>query len=373
MDASSRNRAVHDAARWYARLQAPDCTQWEREEFARWRERDPVHEQAYRAACRLAEDLFRTGAGDPRLEALADQAFAIGPVDPPETGASGQAVDTDETLESGATPEADCSGDPYGGRSVAVRSRSRMPVALAAGVLAAALLIGVARLAVPTDPAADARIATSTEQRRLALDDGTVVHLDVRTELAVRFTAARREVTLTRGRAIFDVAHDRRRPFSVSTDLGRVTALGTRFQVQRTREAVIVTLAEGAVSVSGDYGGRARNEGLDAGQELRFSITDSKWLKRDVDAQAATSWSLGRHVFRDVRLADALEEMNRYAAIKVRLADPALSDLRVSGNFVAGDSELAAAAFAAALPVRVSNTGEEILLFRRYGADAVDP
>ena len=64
-------------------------------------------------------------------------------------------------------------------------------------------------------------------------------------------------------------------------------------------------------------------------------------------------------------MADALQEVNRYAATKVRLADPTLVDLPVSGTFIAGDSEAAVAAFAAVLPLTLATDGGELLLFRR--------
>jgi transmembrane sensor len=85
----------------------------------------------------------------------------------------------------------------------------------------------------------------------------------------------------------------------------------------------------------------------------------------------ATSWSRGRLLFRGTPLAEAIEEVNRYSARKVRLADPSLADLAIGGNFIAGDSELIVSAFAAALPIRaVEGGGGEILLFRRYETDS---
>ena len=66
----------------------------------------------------------------------------------------------------------------------------------------------------------------------------------------------------------------------------------------------------------------------------------------------------------------AIEQVNRYSAKKVRLADPDLADLHVAGNFIAGDSDLIVDALASALPLRVVEGGEkEIILFRRYDDD----
>ena len=93
----------------------------------------------------------------------------------------------------------------------------------------------------------------------------------------------------------------------------------------------------------------------------RFIIPSSH-RKQVVDPLAATSWSRGRLVFRATPLARAVEEVNRYAAKKLRIAAPSLAGLSVSGNFVAGNSELAASAFAAVLPIHVVDGGSEITL-----------
>jgi transmembrane sensor len=103
---------------------------------------------------------------------------------------------------------------------------------------------------------------------------------------------------------------------------------------------------------------------LAPGEQLSFSAGDRNVRKRAVDARAATSWAVGRHVFRETPLADALREVNRYAAVKVRIADSALAELPVSGNFAAGDSEAIVAAWSAVLPLQATPAGTEIRLNR---------
>jgi transmembrane sensor len=205
--------------------------------------------------------------------------------------------------------------------------------------------------------------AAGEERRAVELEDGTLVHLDVASVIEVRFSANRRDVVLMHGRALFDVAHDASRPFTVGAGAGCVTALGTVFQVDRTSSRVTVTLAEGSVSVMSANAGDAPVR-LAPGEQLSFSAGDRNVRKQAVDARAATSWSVGRHVFRETPLADALREVNRYAAVKVRIADSALAELPVSGNFAAGDSEAIVAALSAVLPLQATLSGAEIRLNR---------
>jgi transmembrane sensor len=342
MEDSYEDRAREDAGRWYARLLAPDCTPQDREQFAEWRRADHRHAAAYAVAEQIGAQLFLRSTEDPRLAAMTERAFAMG--------------------------EGDADSDPVS-KAPDGRSRWARPAALAACFVLAILAFAVTRLPLSAPDRLHAHITTSDEQRDVTLKDGTVIRLDVRSELEVEFSARQRLVTLRRGRAIFDVAHDTSRPFSVAAGAGLVTALGTRFQVYRSYEQLTVTLDQGVVEIAGEHRGRSQHAHLTAGEELSISARSAEWVKREVDTQAATSWSQGRHVFRGVRLDEALTEINRYASKKVRLTDPTLADLPVSGSFLAGDSETIVSAFAAVLPITIADGGGELLLLRRPSSE----
>lgn len=57
--------------------------------------------------------------------------------------------------------------------------------------------------------------------------------------------------------------------------------------------------------------------------------------------------------FDDDRLAQAIAEVNRYAAVQIVIRDPAVAAMRVSGEFRAGDPERFARTIAELRPVRV--------------------
>jgi transmembrane sensor len=187
--------------------------------------------------------------------------------------------------------------------------------------------------------------------------------MDVNSRISVLMSKKERQVELLAGRALFEVVHNAIRPFTVVAGNTRTTDLGTRFQVDRTQEDVVVTVAEGAVMVDSTLSAQHWREHLAPGEQLAVSSNTSSHLKQAVDPLAATSWSRGRLMFRATPLVRAVEEVNHYAAKKLRIADPSLAGLTVSGNVVAGDSELAASAFAAVLPIHVIDGGNETILF----------
>jgi transmembrane sensor len=331
------DRTLQEAARWYARIRAPDCSVDERAAFDSWCA-EPLHAAAYEQAHKIAIAAQRLIATDPRLQAMLDEAMLA-----PSAVATTDAVD----------PKV-------------ARARSwKIPATMAASLaLAVASLFFVSQLHSP-DTALTYETADAT--RSVQLEDGSLAQLDVGTRMRVRMTPQRRQITLESGRAMFDVAHDRDRPFSVAAATSRTTALGTRFQVQLQDERVVVTLAQGSVAIDNEGSTQVWQEKLHPGEQIEIDVASADRAKHAVDPSVVMSWARGRLLFRDTRLEDAIEEVNRYSAKKVRLGDRDLADLTVGGNFITGDSEPVVAALAAVLPLRVVVSGDkEIILFRRY-------
>jgi transmembrane sensor len=346
MEFMKHERTLQEAARRYARLQADDCTQDERDATDAWRVQDPECRRAYELADRVASDvasLTQDERLNQKLRALADEAYAA----------------------YAARPPSEFSGN--------VRSPRRWQVAagLAASLAIAVLAWQISPRIVAERPQEMAYETTGQVRRAITLDDGSTVELDVNTRIAVRMSAERRQIDLLSGRAMFDVAHDSGRPFSVTAAGSRTTALGTKFQVQRDDAKVVVTLAEGLVAIDRDERGSAGerwHERLSPGEQLSIDAVTQRRVRQFVDVSVTTSWTQGRHIFRGTPLHAAIDEVIRYARKKVRLGDPSLAGLPVAGNFIVGDSEVVVDAFAAVLPLRAVETGDgEIVLFRSFG------
>jgi transmembrane sensor len=311
--------ARNEAEAWFVRLMSPECSAAERRSFEQWRASSSVNEQAYAATERLWQ----------RLDGM----------------------EADEVI--GRHAAAALKPEPV------VR---RWPLALAAGVIA--VLVGVGVVSQVTTNATLEHYQTLGQSRKVTLSDGSEVMMDLATGIDVRLSRGERNIKLVAGRALFDVAHDASRPFRVDTGRGEVTALGTQFQVDVDADRVVVTLLEGAVSVSPP---EARQQEpalrLAPGQQARYS--NSNWARRDVDAAAVVSWSSGFHVFSATPLAEAVREINRYSTTKLRLADPSLESLVISGNFKTGDAETISSAWPIVLPVTLRKDGAEIVIAPR--------
>jgi transmembrane sensor len=208
-------------------------------------------------------------------------------------------------------------------------------------------------------PAHIARYASALGERRdVRLTDGSVVTLDTASTIEAAYSDRVREIHLIDGQARFDVAPNKHRPFIVIAGDRRITAVGTKFDVEVGRDGFVkVLLLKGRVKVEPvRLTGISRllpiisaNE-LTPGEQL-ISKSSGEVSIGAPDITKETSWQNGQLVFRDDRLADAVAEMNRYSEAKIVLVDEAIEDLRISGVFRTDRPENFLAAVTAFYPV----------------------
>ncbi len=190
------------------------------------------------------------------------------------------------------------------------------------------------------------------EQRVLALEDGTRVHLNTSTRVVVDYTEGRRHIRLKTGEAFFEVARRPQQPFVVSVGERQVQALGTAFLVRHDDLRTAITLMEGKVAVASSL--------LEPGERLTF--VEGKSPVRDQPSVAMlTAWQRGKVAIDNLTLAEAAAEMNRYSE-RPLIVGPAVAELRVSGIFRAGDSVGFAGAVARNYGLRVRESSRRIVL-----------
>lgn len=241
------------------------------------------------------------------------------------------------------------------------------PRALAAGVCTAAAIFFVVFF-MPSNPRSQMLASQVGERKEIALADGSHVTLDTDSAVSVDLTGNERRLVLLRGRARFAVAHDRQRPFRVTSGMMTVTALGTDFDVSNVGGQRSVTLVQGRVSVETAFApGRAKHQAtiLLPGQQLTVTAEGGIGSPRAVDPASATAWREGRLDFTNISVANAIAQANRYSEQKIRLLDPGLGSKLLEGSFKAGQTDAFANALCAFLNVRIMRrTDKEIVLAR---------
>jgi transmembrane sensor len=239
--------------------------------------------------------------------------------------------------------------------------RWRRSWARAAAVVAVLVLVGgvgtVILRATSTGEASSAQTYRTAvgERATIGLADGSRLLLNTASEVAVDYSAGRRNLRLVAGEAWFDVAKDPKRPFVVQAGRHAVTAVGTSFDVRLEPDGLRVAVVEGRVAV--DAAGRGRLSEVGAGE--RMDIAGETAVVRP-SGPVGGDWREGRIEFASVSLGEAVAEMNRYRRTPIVVTDPAVARLRVSGVFYSGDSSGFLDALPLTHPVSVEVSGDAV-------------
>jgi transmembrane sensor len=296
---------AEQAVKWLVDLQDGPASDSMREAWERWRREDPEHEKAWR-----------------HIEALNERLkVAPGPVARRVLGAG-----------TGA------------GRRRAIK-------------LLALVAVGSGATWVAADPrmlqAWGATHRTNVGERRaFDLEDGTRMVLNTDSAVAVQYDGGSRTIRLLRGEILLTTAPDPSqpaRPFLVSTDHGRLRALGTRFVVRLQPEGTRLSVFEGAVELR-PVDRPDSPVVIPAGQQALMVRDGFQDIGPVVDG--ADAWENGMIVASAMPLGEFLAELSRYRSGRLSCA-PEISRLPVSGTYPLGDTDRVLGALEKALPVTV--------------------
>ncbi|MEM1275146.1 MAG: FecR domain-containing protein [Pseudomonadota bacterium] len=309
-------RQIHDAALdWFLALQDGEVSKDLQDQFDEWRITDSRHDAAYREVVQSwsrSEDL-REVFQDTHVTPTPDRQVDAHPYWPPLPAKQ--------------------------------RPQRRLPWrmgAIAATIAAATLALPEAMLRLEAD-----YLTATGEVTSIALNDQSRVWLDTKTALAVDFSQPRRDLSLLRGAAIFEVAHDAERPFAVKVGQAEIRALGTVFAVHEAGDAsLLVQVTEGSVEVISTIDGAQTNrQVIEAGLQLRLTRAGTFG---EFEPVRGNDWAQGFIAIRDLGLKDALDEIARYHPGQILLISDAPSDLKVNARIPINDIASGLSALSAA-------------------------
>jgi len=311
--------ARRQAAEWFVRLRDKPPSKEVKREFERWLATDPRNWEEYRAIQGVWQELDGLRETVP-VEGMGRTAVARDP----------------------------------GERK---RGTTRWRAVAVAAVLVLSVLTGLG--AFFYDPGSYQ--TAKGEQQILRLADHSVVHLNSDSALRVELTSGRRTLHLQKGEAYFEVAPDPTRPFVVVAAGGTARAVGTRFGVYRHQAGVRVSVVEGRVEVAVGGGGK---ELLNAGDTVTYSDDGGTLSPIGHNDVGVLDWLDGRIHFEAAPLTEVVAQFNRYQEAPLHIADPRLSDLKLSGTFRIANLHTLPQLLPRMLPVSLEQTEEGVLLIR---------
>jgi ferric-dicitrate binding protein FerR (iron transport regulator) len=199
-------------------------------------------------------------------------------------------------------------------------------------------------------------ITAKGERAKVTLPDGSHVLLNVasRLEVPLNFSSGNRTVRLT-GEAFFDIASHTGSPFTVMTGTTATRVLGTSFVVRHytTDTATTVAVRTGKVSV--------RSVIVTAAQEAQVGQDNIVHVHPANSAQFG--FVNGALVFNSVPLSTAIIELDRWYNADIRLADPAMATLRMTGECPIGSLTDLSNLLSLTFDARVVRDGKVLTLY----------
>jgi transmembrane sensor len=205
---------------------------------------------------------------------------------------------------------------------------------------------------------------TASDPRTVVLSDGSQIFINRHSDVSVRMTRGRREVTLADGEAAFDVTHNASRPFVITAGDHSVRVLGTAFNVLNHDDRFSVGVERGVVAVTPARG--AATLQLTAGQRVD-QVGGRQVVRSHIDPVDASTWRRGVLVYRNASVAEVGEDLSRYLDKPVNVSASART-LRFTGVLQVGDEGIMLDQLKELVPVDVSRAETGLGLTWR-GAD----
>jgi ferric-dicitrate binding protein FerR (iron transport regulator) len=206
----------------------------------------------------------------------------------------------------------------------------------------------------------DHAFAGAGEQTEFILPEESVVTLNAGSYIQYKDKTfdKKRELFLD-GEAFFLVTPGS--TFTIKTDNGRITVLGTSFNVVSREGRLEVSCYTGKVKVQTHKDDVVT---ITAGERVKATKTEPA-LKRSafIPSGNKPEWTIGKFMFEDQRLSEVFAEFERQFNVKVRL-DPGLGDLKYTGLFESGDIEKALSLITWPLHLKAHVEGKTITISR---------
>jgi hypothetical protein len=169
------------------------------------------------------------------------------------------------------------------------------------------------------------------QKAEINLPDGSHVWVNSNTRLAYeQGFSNKNRILLLDGEAYFEVKKNDR-PFIVSTRYGRITAVGTSFNIYAYENSPFqATIISGSVYFEN---ARLKHGRIKLTPPQQLSLYDSdRLIIKEVDTAQCKSWMKGQIAFENEPMDELLKKLSRHYGLKIVLTDSALGKVCFTGH-----------------------------------------
>lgn len=176
------------------------------------------------------------------------------------------------------------------------------------------------------------------KRSEIVLSDGSKVWLNSGSKLIfpAKFASEKREVHLE-GEGIFEVSHNKNRPFFVKSKNHEIEVLGTVFNVSNylDDDAIYTVLESGSVQInykSNKLFNSGKNVRIKPGTMVTFNKSKLEVYKKSVDVAPYFSWRDGVFIFKNDSLKSIMKKISRYYNVEILITDSKRANETFSGS-----------------------------------------
>ena len=290
---------MEEVATWLVRMSGDDCTEADRQAFAKWQAQSPRHQACVN-----------------NMQATLDQFQSI--QNSPSADISNQLIE--EAISDANTQY------PFNRKFVII-------------LISGLLLCMMGWQILPTQQwLADTRNRHDAWTVEI-LNDHSEIKISGATAYNIDFDDKQRLIKLLNGNILVDVAKDASRPFVIQTEYARITALGTRFMVQHHEHATILTMLESSTRVEALHDQQVAIE-LSAGQQIIIDVSGLHKVQSVSSDLIESAWNKRLFVAHQMPLDQVLDQLQSYQG-KTLVYDPqALQHITVNATLALDASAL---------------------------------
>lgn len=163
---------------------------------------------------------------------------------------------------------------------------------------------------------------------KLIMPDGSTVWLNSGSTLTYSGDFSKKRKVVLNGEAFFDVQKSKI-PFEVNTSYGKISVLGTAFNVLAYPESgFVTTLIRGSVEI--DRKESNQRQIMEPGQQVE--LVENKLIKSKVETELFTSWKDGKMIFKREPFSSLMKRLERWFNVKIEFVPDDFKDLWYSGS-----------------------------------------
>lgn len=186
-------------------------------------------------------------------------------------------------------------------------------------------------VAIPNSEYTNHKIASKGERLTFKLPDSSTVVLNSGSEVKYSSDFGKQRNIWLKGEAYFKVTKNINSPFIVHTNDFDVKVLGTEFNVNSSTINQTISLAKGKVNVLLKESKDEIN--LMPNEELVWNAKTKCVIKRNFDVNKILAWKDNILLLDDVKIEDALPEINQFYGVNFVIKDAAISNKHIKGAF----------------------------------------